>query len=111
MQFIDFRDTCEIWRETGKDEWDNATYDPVYSGSCLYEEGGQAYASRIINRNPLVFLPLINDPLVMMNDRVIVTTNTGRVIDGLIRVVRDIKLDKMNNVNMTRIELKQATGE
>lgn len=110
MEFIGFRDTCLIERTTGKDEWDNAIRDTVYSGECLYEEGGTGYARSIITRSPTVFLPGV-DVLVQINDYVTITTEFGREIRAIVETVRDINMPWRTNVQITRIELKQAQGE
>lgn len=111
MQFIDFRDTCTIKRLTGeKDEWDNPQRELIYEGACLYEEGGQSFSRYIITRNPTLFLPQ-NDVLVHINDSVEVVTEKGRIINSIVKVVRDINIDKMTKLRVTRIELKQAQGE
>lgn len=111
MQFIDFRDTCLIQRLTGgKDEWDNPVRSDVYSGPCLYEEGGSGYARSIITRAPTVFLPE-NDAIVMINDAITITTEKGREIKAIVEIVRDINMPWRAGVKVTRIELKQAQGE
>lgn len=111
MKFIDFRDTCVIARETGqKDEWDNPIRSTVYSGPCLYEEGGTGYSRSIITRTPTVFLPGV-DVLIMINDHITVETEFGRTIEANAEVVRDINMPWRTNVQITRIELKQAQGD
>lgn len=111
MKFIEFRDSCLIERATGvKDEWDNPVRDSVYSGECLYEEGGSGYARSIITRSPTIFLPGV-DVLVQINDAVTVTTEFGRVINAIVENVRDINMPWRTGVKITRIELKQAQGE
>ena len=111
MQFIDFRDTCVIARETGeKDEWDNPSRTVLYEGECLYEEGGTGYARSIITRAPTVFIPEV-DVEVMINDYVEIETEFGRKIQAIAKVVRDINMPWRTNVKLTRIELKQAQGE
>lgn len=110
MRIIGFRDTCTIMRGGGKDEWDNTTNpDTIYSGKCLYEEGGTGYSRSIITRSPTVFLPE-NDVLVMINDAITVVTEKGREIKGVAEIVRDINLPWMAGIKCTRIELKQAKG-
>jgi len=112
MKFIDFRDSCVITRDNGgKDEWDNKL-DPetIYNGPCLYEEGGTGYSRSIITRAPTIFLPGV-DVQVRINDAVTVTTEFGRVITSIVRIVRDINMPWRTNVKVTRIELKQAQGE
>lgn len=111
MQFIEFRDSCLIERSTGvKDEWDNPVRDTVYSGECLYEEGGSGYARSIITRHPTIFLPGVT-VLVQINDAVTITTEFGRVINAIVQSVRDINMPWRTGVKITRIELKQAHGE
>jgi hypothetical protein len=111
MQFIEFRDTCLIQRETGvKDEWDNAVKETIYNGECLYEEGGAGYSRSIITRSPTVFLPGVTVQ-VRINDSVTVTTEFGREIKSVARIVRDINMPWRTNVKVTKIELKQAQGD
>lgn len=115
MQFIDFRDTCVIRRDTGtKDEWDNPIRETIYEGECLYEEGG-GYAywySPVFTRTPVLFLPDHYEGLIQINDSVLVTTQRGRVIDATIKVARDISLDRVTTKQkITRISLKQAQGD
>lgn len=111
MQFIKFRDSCVIERETGeKDEWDNPVRSTVYSGECLYEEGGTGYSRSIITRNPTIFIPGV-DIQIRINDYVTVTTEFDREIKSVVRIVRDINMPWRTNVKVTRIELKQAKGE
>jgi len=113
MNIIDFRDTCVITRDNGeRDEWDNPL-DPtqVYSGPCLYQEGGSGYAMDIIMKSsPTVYLPG-NNAMVMINDTVSVTTERGRGIKATAEIVRDINLPWQANIKCTRIELKQAKGD
>lgn len=117
MQFIEFRDTCVIRREIKdangdpvKDEWDNPMRELIYSGECLYEEGGTGYSRTFVTRNPLIFIPGV-DVQVRINDSVEVTTEFGRVITSVSRIVRDINMPWRTNVKLTRIELKQAQGD
>ncbi len=112
MQFIEFRDTCVITRDNGgKDEWDNPVRpETIYSGPCLYEEGGTGYSRTFVTRNPLIFIPGV-DVQVRINDSVEVTTEFGRVITSVSRIVRDINMPWRTNVKLTRIELKQAQGD
>lgn len=117
MQFIGFRDTCVIERETRdaegnpvRDEYDNPERSLVYDGECLYEEGGSGYSRSIITRNPTVYLPN-NDVIVMINDKVTVQTEAGRTIESIVSIVRDVNLPWRANIKVTRIELKQAQGE
>lgn len=112
MQFIEFRDHCLITRDNGgRDEWDNPV-DPeiIYDGPCLYEEGGTGYSRSIITRSPTIFIPGV-EVQVRINDSATVTTEFGRVITSVVRIVRDINMPWRTNVQLTRIELKQAQGE
>ena len=110
MQFIEFRDTCTISRKTGKrDDFGNDLKATVYKGPCNYQEGGQV-SFGIITRNPTMYLPS-NDVIVEINDSVSVTTETGRTIVSLVQVARDIRLRAMKHLNVTRVELKQATDK
>lgn len=107
---IGFRDNCVISRDTGqKDEWDNPIKTQVYSGPCLYEEGGTGYARSIITRAPTVFLPGV-DVQILINDHVSVTTEFSRNIEAVVEIVRDVNMPWQSNVKVTRIELKQAQG-
>lgn len=110
MQFIGFRDSCLIERSRGRDEWDNEIRDTVYTGECLYEEGGTGYARSIITRAPTIFLPGVTVQ-VNINDAVTVTTEFGREIKAIVQSVRDVNMPWRTNVQVTRIELKQAQGE
>lgn len=112
MQFIEFRDDCVITRDNGgRDEWDNPL-DPevIYSGPCLYEEGGTSYTRVFTVRNPAVFLPGV-DVQININDAVSITTEFGREIKSIVKIVRDINMPWRTNVKITRIELKQAQGD
>lgn len=109
MQLIQFRDSCTISRNTGhKDEFGNYVKSVVYDGPCSYQEGGQTLSYRIITRNPTLYLPS-NDVIVEINDSVEVNTEAGRTISSLVQVARDVRLRVMKRLNVTRIELKQAT--
>lgn len=112
MQFIDFRDSCVITRDNGgRDEWDNPLApETIYSGECLYEEGGTGYARSIITRAPTIFIPGV-DVQIRINDAVTVTTEFGREIKSVVKIVRDINMPWRTGVKVTRIELKQAQGE
>lgn len=112
MQFIDFRDRCVITRDNGgRDEWDNPIApETIYTGECLYEEGGTSYSRIFTTRNPLVFLPEV-DVQVRINDAVTVTTEFGREIKSIVKIVRDINMPWRTGVKVTRIELKQAQGD
>lgn len=112
MQFIEFRDSCIITRDNGgRDEWDDPVApEVIYDGPCLYEEGGTGYSRSIITRSPTIFIPGV-EVQVRINDSVTVTTEFGRVITSVTRIVRDINMPWRTNVQLTRIELKQAQGE
>lgn len=111
MQFIDFRDTCTITRGGTTDEWDNKTNtELVYSGPCLYEEGGTNYTRIFTTRYPVLFLPGV-DVMVQINDAVEVETEFGRKISSIVKIVRDINMPWRTGVKVTRIELKQAQGD
>jgi len=112
MQFIEFRDQCVISRDNGgRDEWDNPINpEMVYDGPCLYEEGGTSYNRVFTTRNPTVFLPGV-DVQVNINDAVSITTEFGREINSIVKVVRDINMPWRTNLKVTRIELKQAQGD
>lgn len=112
MKFIEFRDTCVISRDNGgRDEWDNPVNpETIYAGPCLYEEGGTGYSRTFVTRNPLIFIPGV-DVQVRINDSVEVTTEFGRVITSVSRIVRDINMPWRTNIKLTRIELKQAQGD
>lgn len=108
MNLIKFRDTCTIMRGTGEvDCFDNPIEDVVYVGSCLYEEGGKNWSSDMVTRTPTVFL-MGNDVPVNINDRVQVTTESGREIRAYAKSVRDVRLRVMQTLDITKIELKQA---
>ena len=112
MEFIRYRDTCVITRDTGnRDEWDNPV-NPItmYEGECLYEEGGTGYSRSIITRAPTIFIPG-NHSDIKINDAITVNTEAGREIKGVVRIVRDINMDWRAGVECTRIELKQAQGD
>ena len=111
MQGSKFSDTCVISRNMGhKDEFGNPVDDIIYEGACLYQESGQVLSYSIITRNPALYLPS-NDVLVQINDAVTITTETGRVIKTLVQVARDVRLKFKARINMTTIELKQATSK
>jgi len=112
MKFIEFRDFCSITRDTGdRDDWDNPINpESVYEGECLYEEGGTGYSRSIITRAPTIFIPGV-DVQVKINDAVAVTTEFGREIKSVVKIVRDINMPWRTGVKVTRIELKQAQGD
>lgn len=111
MQLIKFTDSCKISRNTsGKDDYGNFVKSVVYEGPCSYQEGGQTVSYRIITRNPTLYLPS-NDVIVEINDSVEVKTEAGRTINSLVEVVRDVRMRAMRHLDVTRIELKQATDE
>lgn len=108
MNLIGYRDYCVISRIVGKDEWDNSVRQTVYEGSCLYEEGGVSYSNQLVTRRPTFYIPEWTSELIYINDFVEITTETGRVISGVIRTVRDIHLASIVQRKLTRVELKQA---
>lgn len=108
MNLIGYRDYCVISRTVGKDEWDNPIRSTIYEGACLYEEGGVTYASQLVTRRPTFYIPEWTSELIYINDFVEITTETGRVISGVIRTVRDIHLASIVQRKLTRVELKQA---
>ena len=110
MRLIGFRDSCDISRQTGKDEWDNPIRQSVYYGECLYEEGGSGYARSIITRTPTVFLPEV-DVLIAINDHIDIVTEFGREISGTVATVRDVNLPWNARLKCTRIEIKQGQGD
>lgn len=108
MQEIKFNDKCKITRATGKyNEYDEPITELVYEGVCKYQEGG-ASASRFITLNPLLFLPEI--VMTDTNDIVEIVTSTGRKRKSLVNIARDIPMAKVP-INITRVELKQATAD
>lgn len=111
MKFIDFRDTCVITRGAEEDEWENSVDPPiVYEGPCLYQEGGTGYSRQFVTRTPTLFIPGV-DVLVRINDAIEIKTEFGRKIKSLAKIVRDINMPWRTDVQLTRIELKQAQGE
>lgn len=111
IEFITFRDSCVVSRATGEhDACDNEIRETIYEGPCLYEEGGTGYSRSIITRAPSVYLPN-NDVLVMINDHVVITTEKGRVIEANAKSVRDINMPWRENIEITKIEVKQAQGD
>jgi len=112
MQFIEFRDHCLITRDNGgRDEWDNPLApETIYDGPCNYQEGGTSYTRVFTVRNPTVFLPGV-DVLVNINDAVEITTEFGREINSIVKIVRDVNMPWRTNIKVTRIELKQAKGD
>ena len=108
MQEIKFDDKCKITRSTGKyNEYDEPITVLVYEGACKYQEGG-ASASHFITLNPLLFLPEI--VMTDTNDIVEILTSTGRKRKSLVNIARDIPMTKVP-INITRVELKQATAD
>ena len=109
---MEFRDQCVITRANGgKDGWDNdLNPETVYAGSCMYQEGGAGYTRIFTTRNPTVFLPVIGEQ-VRINDAIEITTEFGRTIKSIVKIVRDINLHWRGNIKVTRIELKQAQGD
>ncbi len=110
MKFIDFRDHCVITRGGSKDAWDNPIgAEVIYDGDCNYQEGGVVSTRVFTVRGPVVFLP--GAVRVDINDALTVTTETGREIKSVVKVVRDINLPWRAEARVTRIELKQAQGD
>lgn len=107
MDLIEFKHSCVISREVGYDNFDSPISDVIYSGPCLYEEGGHNQSYRYYTRNPLAFLPP-NDKLIKVNDVIKVVADKGREISAIIRTPRDIKMD---TIECTRLELKLAEDE
>ena len=103
MRLVGFRDTCLISRDNGgRDEWDNPLNpETIYSGECLYEEGGTGYSRSIITRQPTV----------RINDAVRIVTEFGREIKSVVASVRDVNLPWRAGIKVTKIELKQAQGK
>lgn len=91
-----------------RDEYDNELSEVIYQGTCNYQKGGQTSLS-IVTRNDVVYLPQ-NDVLIEVNDVVEATITKGRKVSGVVKVVRDIQLT-LNGEQLTKLELKQATGE
>ena len=112
LEFIEFRDHCVITRDNGgKDEWDNkVSPETIYDGPCLYEEGGTSFTRIFTTRNPTVYLPGV-DVQIRINDAINVTTEFGREIKSIAKIVRDINMPWREYVKVTRIELKQAQGD
>ena len=61
----------------------------------------------MVTRTPTLFIPS-NDILVNINDRIQVTTESGREIRAYAKSVRDVRLRVMQMLDITKIELKQA---
>lgn len=111
MNLISYRDYCQISRITGKDEWDNSILSPIYEGPCLYEEGTSSYYFSFVTRQPVLFIPEWLSELVQINDSVKITTEAGREINGVVKIVRDINLSSIVEKKLTRVEIKQAQGD
>lgn len=109
MKLIEYRDTCVITRMTGSDEWDNPITETIYDGNCLYEEGSVKYADKIIIKSPVLYIPEQTE--VRINDTVVVTTEADRVINSVVKSVRDINLAVIVKQKVTRVELKQGQEE
>lgn len=117
MRLVDFRDSCVISRELkdqdGKpirNEWDEPTRTEIYNGACLYEEGGASYTRIFTTRNPTIYIPLA-DGSVQINDSVVITTEFGRVLNAVVKIVRDVNMPWQSGIKVTKIELKQAQGD
>ena len=61
----------------------------------------------MVTKTTTVFLTG-NDVLVNINDRIQVTTESGREIRAYAKSVRDVRLRVMQMLDITKIELKQA---
>lgn len=112
MKLVDFRDSCVITRDNGgKDEWDDKVNpSEIYNGPCLYQEGGASYTRIFTTRNPTVYIPSA-DGSVQINDAIVVTTEFGRVINSVVKIVRDVNMSWQSGIKVTKIELKQAQGD
>lgn len=112
MKIVDFRDSCVITRDNGgKDEWDDKLNpSEIYNGPCLYQEGGVSYTRIFTTRNPTVYLPSA-DGSIQINDAIVITTEFGRIINAVVKIVRDINMPWQSGIKVTKIELKQAQGD
>lgn len=109
MLITEFKDKYVIRRMTGeKDEFENEVSVVVDEGYCNYQKGGQT-AYSIATRDDVVYIPH-NDILFYENDVVEVVTQSGRKESGVVKIPRDIRLSQ-TGVRVTKLELKQATGQ
>ena len=111
MGLVSYKDYCAISRVTGKDEWDNPTLATIYEGNCLYEEKNTSYNLSFVTRQPTLFIPEWLSDIIQINDHVVVTTENGREISGVVSIIRDIHLSSIVQKKFTRIEIKQAQGD
>lgn len=106
MSYLSYRDHCIITRSTGEvDEYDNLVSEEIYNGECDFQPGGQTALS-IITHNDVVYLP--RQVMVYENDNIIVTTQTGRKHEGVVKLANDLGLDLTGDW-VTEIEIKQST--
>lgn len=106
MSYLSYKDRCVISRPTGEvDKYDNLITEVVYDGECDFQPGGQTALS-IISHNDTVYLP--KAVMVLENDSIVVTTQLGRVREGVVRIANDLGLDLTNDW-VTEIEIKQST--
>ena len=112
FELIEFRDSCVITRDNGgRDGWDNKLNpETIYAGPCNYQEGGTSFTRVFTTRYPTLFIPGV-DVHVMINDAVQITTEFGRKIKSIAKIVRDVNIPRMSGIKVTRIELKQAQGD
>lgn len=106
MSYLSYRDHCIITRSTGEvDEYDNLISEEIYNGECDFQPGGQTALS-IITHNDVVYLP--RQVMVYENDSIVVTTQTGRKREGVVKLANDLGLDLTGDW-VTEIEIKQST--
>ncbi len=106
MSDLSYRDHCVITRSTGEvDECDNLVSEEIYNGECDFQPGGQTALS-IITHNDVVYLP--RQVMVYENDSIVVTTQTGRKREGVVKLANDLGLDLTGDW-VTEIEIKQST--
>lgn len=105
MSDLSYHDHCVITRSTGEvDEFDNLVGEEIYSGVCDFQPGGQTALS-IITHNDVVYLP--RQVMVNENDNIVVTTQTGRKREGVVKLANDLGLDLTGDY-VTEIEIKQS---
>ena len=106
MSYLSYRDHCVITRSTGEvDEYDNLISEEIYNGECDFQPGGQTALS-IITHNDVVYLP--RQVMVYENDSIVVSTQTGRKREGVVKLANDLGLDLTGDW-VTEIEIKQST--
>lgn len=112
MSDLSYKDNCAITRsltdEYGDvifDNWDNPQMREIYNGECDFQPGGQTSLS-IISHNDVVYLP--KQVMVFENDTIIVTTQYGRVREGVVKLANNLGLDLLDDC-ITEIEIKQST--